>query len=66
MKDNGKIIRWKDMVYSHGQMEEGMKENISMIKKKDKEFFIGKILLYNVQKIRPDGRKYEGEWYNGK
>lgn len=42
-KVNGRIIRWRAMVCSHGLMAEDMKENISMIKKKVKEFFTGQM-----------------------
>jgi hypothetical protein len=38
---NGKIIRWKDMVYFCGQMAENMKEIIKMIIRMDLEFSVG-------------------------
>jgi len=39
--DCGKIIKWKEMGFSLGQMEENIKVNIMMIKKRDKVFSIG-------------------------
>ena len=53
------------MAYSSGQMEECMKVNIMMIKKKVMEYLSGKIVLV-VTIFRPDGRKYVGGWLNGK
>jgi len=47
-------------------MEEGMKENISMTRKKEKESFIGIFIPHIDFSYRPDGRKYEGDWKNGK
>jgi hypothetical protein len=38
---NGRIIKWKEEEYLHGLTTEGMKESISMIKRKAKEYFIG-------------------------
>jgi hypothetical protein len=34
MKANGKTIRWKEVVFSHGQITEGMRVSISMIKRR--------------------------------
>jgi hypothetical protein len=41
LKVSGRIIKWKAMVFLPGQMEEDMKENILMIKKKETECFTG-------------------------
>lgn len=43
IKGIGKIIKWMEMVCSHGLMAENMKENIAMIKNKVKEYFRGLI-----------------------
>jgi len=42
LKENGRTIRWKVMVFSHGLMVVDMKENILMTKKKVKVSSIGK------------------------
>ncbi len=42
-----RITKWKVMEYSHGQMEEDMKDSILMIKKKVTETFIyGNLIGY--------------------
>jgi hypothetical protein len=43
MMENGKIIKWKDMVYSHGKMDENTKGNTKTIKRKDMELLIGQM-----------------------
>ncbi len=40
-KVNGKIIKWRDMAFSHGQMAEDMRANTSMIKRKERESSTG-------------------------
>lgn len=47
MKVNGRTIKWRAMVSSHGLMAEDMRENISMIKKKAMEYFTGKSINFD-------------------
>jgi hypothetical protein len=41
MRETGKIIKWKDRVFLHGQIIEDTKGLMWMIKRKDMVFFIG-------------------------
>lgn len=63
-KESGRTIRWKDTAFSHGPTEEDMKVNTLTIKNKEREFSSGKIVFSKFR--RPDGRKYDGDWKNGK
>jgi len=47
-RDSGKITKWKDTEFSHGLMGEDMKENTLMIRKKERESFSGKFILFMI------------------
>ena len=49
IKENGKIIRWKEQASSSGPMAENTTENMSMTKKKAWEPSIGKNLIDNLR-----------------
>lgn len=49
MKDNGKIIKWKEEASLNGQMADGIKANTVMIKKKDLEFLLGQTEKYTEE-----------------
>ena len=53
---NGKIIGWMEMVNLNGLMEEYIKGNIKMIKKKDMEFLFG-LAEENIKDIGKKGNK---------
>ncbi len=78
IKASGAITKWKVPVHSSGPMAVSMKAPMSTIKKKAMELSTGKWLTYKESfKFlilggcaylwgRPDGRKYDGQWLNGK
>lgn len=49
MKDNGKIIKWKEEASLNGQMADGIKANTVMIKKKDLEFLLDQTEKYTEE-----------------
>ena len=61
-EETGKIIRCMGRENSHGQMAGSMWGSMLMIKSKAMECLIGRLKFI----IRPDGRRYEGSWSNGK
>ena len=64
----GSIIKCMVKEYLLGLMEEYMMAIILMIKSKEEEHLFGKLKIspMNKQHYRPDGKKYMGEWYDGK
>jgi hypothetical protein len=43
IKENGLTITWKVLVFTHGKMEDAMKESIKMIRKMAMAFILGVI-----------------------
>ena len=67
-KVSGKIIKWKDKACLSGLMAESTSASTSTIRKKAWEHSTGKKVKVSNHKLwgRPDGRKYDGQWLNGK
>ena len=67
-KVSGKIIRWKDTASSSGPTAESISANTSTTRKRAKEHSTGKRYPVCNKEFwtRPDGRKYDGAWLNGK
>ena len=67
-KESGRIIRWKDKASSSGPMAESTAENMSTTRKRAWEHSTGKRSPVCNKEFwtRPDGRKYDGQWLNGK
>jgi hypothetical protein len=65
----GSTIRWKAMEFLRGPMAVSTKENTSTTRKRAMAYSTGKqaaSFLFILIRYRPDGRKYDGEWKNGK
>ena len=62
----GLIITCMGKEFTHGKMEENTKENIKKTRKTDLEFIHGNPINKIDLLFRPDGRKYEGNWKEGK
>ena len=68
-RDSGSTIRWRAMEFSRGPTAVSTKENTSTTRKRAMAYSTGKRVFYFflfVESCRPDGRKYDGEWKNGK
>ena len=64
---NGSIIRCMDVVFSLGLMEGSILESMLMTRRRVMAYSSGIYIYYiYILYIRPDGKKYDGKWLNGK
>ena len=61
---NGETTKWKDRAFLTGRTVDDTKVSMSTTRRKVMVFFIGKSCICIMS--RPDGRKYDGQWLNGK
>ncbi len=61
--ETGLTTKWTGRGCSRGLMGGSTRENTLKTKNRDSEFLSG---ILKQMKLRPDGRRYEGCWMNGK
>jgi hypothetical protein len=66
LRGSGSTTRWRVTESSLGLTVGGTRESTLTIKKKDRAYSSGKCCNNVIKCFRPDGRKYDGEWKNGK
>eukprot|EP01022_Parablepharisma_sp_SALTPOND_P018657 TRINITY_DN3081_c2_g1_i1.p1 TRINITY_DN3081_c2_g1~~TRINITY_DN3081_c2_g1_i1.p1 ORF type:complete len:771 (+),score=47.91 TRINITY_DN3081_c2_g1_i1:288-2600(+) len=66
-KVDGIVIGCKDMASSIGRMVNATRENLWKIKSREKAYLNGTCFgKKRINYYRPSGKKYQGEWVNGK
>jgi len=61
---SGRIIKWRAKACSSGPMDADTRASTSTTRRKARESSTGRFTSTNFK--RPDGRKYDGQWLNGK